>query len=62
MRNIVMILIALAVVSFLLAIITALWLNTLLGIEPEGYSFGCTNLSLIAIALLMLSKNNGKSG
>lgn len=59
MRNLIWALIVLAVLSFLLAIITALWVNTFLGIEPEGFSFGCTNLSLIAIALSLASKKNG---
>jgi hypothetical protein len=43
---------SLAVLAFILAVV-ATWGHPLLGIEGEGYSRACTNLAVLAIAILM---------
>ena len=50
MRNLGIILICLSALGFLLAII-ANFSNGIAGVSSEGFSNGCTNLALIAIAL-----------
>ena len=50
MRNIGIVLICLSVLGFLLAAISA-FAGPIAGITAEGFSQGCTNLALIAIAL-----------
>ena len=50
MRNLSVILICLSALGFVLAVISA-FVGTIAGITAEGFSQGCTNLALIAIAL-----------
>ena len=61
MQNAVIILIALAALGFLLAVISVLFLDQpLMGTSAEGFSLGCSNLALLAIALNMWSRNGNK--
>lgn len=55
MRNFTIILICLSALGFVLAIISA-FVGTIAGVTAEGFSHGCTNLALIAIALSMCCK------
>jgi hypothetical protein len=48
--GIVKLLIVAAVVGFVLAVVTA-YTGKIAGISSEGFSRGCTNLALVAIAL-----------
>jgi len=50
-------LIALAVVGFILAVVGTYVKVPLVGVEPEGFSRGCENLALIAIALSLAFKD-----
>ncbi len=56
MKNLSMALIVLAAVSLLLAVILAIAGAGPLGISAEGFSRGSGNLALLAIALLLASK------
>jgi len=51
MQNIINGLVGLAVLGFLLAVVTILLGPMIMGIHAETFSRACTNLSLIAIAL-----------
>ncbi len=53
MRKLTRALISLSVVGFVLAVVGSFMRAAILGIGPEGFSRGCTNLALIAIALLL---------
>ncbi len=53
MRKLTRVLISLSVVGFVLAVVGSIMRVGILGIGPEGFSRGCTNLALIAIALLL---------
>jgi len=56
-----MVLIGLAASGFLLAVVSVLLISgPILGVGPEAFSRGCTNLALIAIALGVWSKQAGK--
>ena len=57
MRNIAMILIGLSIFSFLLAVISNLFAGPIMGVYAEGFSRGCSNLALIAIALAVWFKS-----
>jgi len=46
------VLISLSAVGFVFAVVSS-FTGAILGISPEGFSRGCTNLALIAIALLL---------
>jgi hypothetical protein len=52
-------LIVAAVAGFGLAVIAALTNNDLAGVSAEGFSRACTNLTLIAIAVMMAQKTLG---
>ena len=60
MRNVILVIIGLAALGFLLAAISTLSGTTILRVAPLGFSRGCTNLSLIAIALCLWFKGGGK--
>ena len=52
MQNVINGLIGLAIIAFLLAVITVLTnSHFLMGIQAESFSRACTNLALIAIAI-----------
>jgi hypothetical protein len=63
MRNLINVLICLSALGFVLAVISA-FAGRIAGITPEGFSQGCTNLALIAIALSVCcpSKEDDKGG
>jgi len=52
MRSLTRVLISLSAVGFVFAVVGS-FTGAILGISPEGFSRGCTNLALIAIALLL---------
>jgi hypothetical protein len=56
MPNITNGLITLSVLAFLLAVVGSVFLGSIMGIGPEGFSRACSNLALIAIALAVTSK------
>jgi hypothetical protein len=56
MSNLIKILIALSALSFVVAILEALFSFQLFRVDPEGYSRACSNLALIAIALALITK------
>lgn len=60
MRTLAWILIALSALGFAIAVVGALVGRSLMGVWPEGFSRGCTNLALIAIALLLASGKKTK--
>lgn len=49
-------LIALAALGFILAVVSTLINASILGISAEGFSRGCSNLALIAIAMSLIGK------
>ncbi|MFH1689542.1 MAG: hypothetical protein ABIE42_04810 [Candidatus Eisenbacteria bacterium] len=53
MRNLTRVLISLSALGFVMAVVASFTRVALLGIAPEGFSRGCTNLALIAIALIL---------
>ena len=54
-------LVLLAALTFVIAVIGA-WTGTIVGIGAEAYSRACTNLALIAIAMVMVFKEEGSAG
>ena len=52
--------VVLALITFVLAVIGA-WTGTILGIGAEAYSRACTNLALLAIAIVMVFKEEGSA-
>jgi len=58
MNNLPKVLTGLAVLAFVLAVVTN-FTGALLGTPAEGYSRACTNLALIAIALVTTSGDRG---
>jgi hypothetical protein len=55
-RNLAVILIALSALGFVIAVVGALLGLSIMGVAPEGFSRACTNLALIAIALVLVSE------
>lgn len=55
MRSLIWVLIALSAVGFILAVVAA-YSGGLVGISAEGFSRGCSNLALLAIALMLATK------
>ena len=60
MRNVAIVLIGLSALGFLLAVFTALVVSPIMGVTPEGFSRGCSNLALIAIALAVWFRKGNK--
>jgi len=56
MRTLAKVLLALAVLALFLAVYTALT-GRLMNIQPEGFSRACSNLTLLAIALVLTFEN-----
>lgn len=52
MRTLAKVLVGLAALAFLLAVVTA-FTGRLMHVHPEGFSRACSNLALLAIALLV---------
>ena len=55
MRNFGIVLVCLSALGFVLAVISA-FAGPIAGVTAEGFSNGCTNLALIAIALSVCCK------
>jgi NADH:ubiquinone oxidoreductase subunit 4 (subunit M) len=60
MRTISIILICLSTLGFVLAAIASLMDSSIAGVTAEGFSQGCTNIALIAIALTVCLKGGSK--
>lgn len=56
MRNLAKVLVGLAALAFVLAIVTA-FTGRLMHVHPEGFSRACSNLALLAIALVLTFEN-----
>jgi len=56
MRTLAKVLLALAALAFVLAVYTGLT-GRLMHIHPEGFSRACSNLTLLAIALVLTFEN-----
>ena len=54
-------LVLLAVITFVLAVVGA-WSGAMMGIGAEALSRACTNLALIAIAMVLVFKEEGAAG
>lgn len=52
-RNLVWVLIALSALGFILAVVGVFMGRPILGVGPEGMSRTCTNLAVLAIALML---------
>ena len=61
MPGIAKLLVILAAITFVLAVLGA-WTGTMMGIGAEALSRACTNLALIAIAMVMVFKEEGAAG
>ncbi len=61
MPGIAKLLVLLAAITFVLAVVGA-WTGTMMGIGAEALSRACTNLALIAIAMVMVFKEEGAAG
>ena len=61
MPGIAKLLVLLAVITFVLAVVGA-WTGTIMGIGAEAFSRACTNLALLAIAIVMVFKEEGAAG
>jgi hypothetical protein len=56
MRTLAKVLVGLAGVAFLLAVVTA-FTGRFMHVHPEGFSRACSNLALLAIALVLAFEN-----
>ena len=54
--------VVLAAITFVLAVIGGAWTGAILGIGAEAYSRACTNLALLAIAIVMVFTEEGAAG
>lgn len=54
-------LVALSVISFLIAVFGSVFNFDFLGVDPEGYSRACNNIILIALALAVCFKAEKKT-
>ena len=61
MPGIAKLLVLLAVITFVLAVLGA-WTGNMMGIGAEALSRACTNLALIAIAMVIVFKEEGAAG
>ena len=61
MPGIAKLLVLLAVITFVVAVVGA-WMGTIMGIGAEAFSRACTNLALLAIAIVMVFKEEGAAG
>ena len=55
-------LVLLAAVTFVLAVVGGAFTGNILGIGAEAYLRACTNLALMAIAVVMVFKEEGAAG
>ncbi len=61
MPGIAKLLVLLAVITFVVAVVGA-WTGTIMRIGAEAFSRACTNLALLAIAIVMVFKEEGAAG
>ncbi len=61
MPGVAKLLVVLAALTFVLAVIGA-WTGTMMGIGAEAYSRACTNLALMAIAIVLVFEEKGSAG
>ena len=54
-------LVLLAAISFALAVVGGAFTGAIVGIGAEAFSRACTNLALLAIAIVMVFKEEGSS-
>jgi hypothetical protein len=52
----------LAAITFLLAVVGGMWTGAILGIGAEAYSRACTNLALLAMAIVMVFQEEQSAG
>jgi hypothetical protein len=52
MRTVAKVCVALAALAFVLAVVTS-FTGRLMGVHPEGFSRACSNLALLALALVV---------
>ncbi len=62
MPGIAKLLVLLAALTFVLAVVGGAFTGNILGIGAEAYSRACTNLALMAIAVVMVFKEEGAAG
>ena len=62
MPGIAKLLVVLAAITFVLAVIGGMWTGAIVGIGAEAYSRACTNLALLAIAIVMVFKEEQSAG
>ncbi len=61
MPGIAKLLVLLALISFIVAVIGA-WTGAIMGIGAEAFSRACTNLALLALAVVMVFKEEQSAG
>jgi len=61
MPGVAKLLVALAALTFVLAVIGA-WTGTMMGIGAEAYSRACTNLALLALGIVIVFKEERAAG
>ncbi len=61
MPGIAKLLVLLAAITFVIAVLAA-WTGNMMGIGAEALSRACTNLALIAIAMVIVFKEEGAAG
>ncbi len=54
--------VGLALLTFVLAVVGGAWTGAIMGIGAEAYSRACTNLALMAIAIVLVFKEEGAAG
>ena len=62
MPGIAKLLVLLAALTFVLAVVGGAFTGNILGVGAEAYSRACTNLALLAIAIVMVFKEEGAAG
>ncbi len=60
MSGIAKLFVLLALLTFIVAVIGA-WTGTIMGIGAEAFSRACTNLALLAIAIVLVFKEEGSA-
>lgn len=61
MDNVAKGLVALAVLSFIAAVLAGLMGGALMGFPAESFSRACTNLALVAVAVMMMGKGQSST-
>ncbi len=62
MPGIAKLIVLLALLTFVLAVIGGAFAGTILGIGAEAFSRACTNLALMAMAMVMVFKEEASAG